>query len=122
MVVFYKNSVLASLVSIFGCIFCTAAIYGIIDGIPEMLFMAVIGIPFVFLGKNISKNKDFKKWWQKIESENRVPAIMASVDAAVMAYREYPDNRTLKKIEELNPYAAQSIKNALEANKKNKKG
>lgn len=121
MVVFYKNSVLASLVSIFGCIFCTAAIYGIIDGIPEMLFMAVIGIPLVFLGKNISKNKDFKKWWQKIESENRVQAIMSSVDAAVMAYREYPDNRTLKKIEELNPSAALSIKNSLEANKKSKK-
>lgn len=120
MVVYYRNSLLASLVSILGCILCLSGIYAAIEGEFEALSLLIVGVPIVIWGKIISKNKEFKKWWQEIEENNLVPQIASSVDTAALIYSKNPDKRTLKKIEELNPAAAQCIKTSIEANKANK--
>ncbi len=121
MIIYYTNSFLASAVSILGCALCVGGIVAAFEGSPEGLTLLLIGIPLAIWGKIISKNKEFKKWWKQIEDENLVGQIASSVDTAALIYSKNPDKRTLKKIEELNPTAAQYIKNSIEANKANKK-
>lgn len=118
MVIWYKNSFLASVVSIFGCVFCIGAILGCVEGDPSMLAMLIPGIPLLIWGRVISENKAFKKWWKQVTDANLEPQIAASVQTAIAIYNKNPQERTLKKIEALNPTAAQQIRAQLAQKKK----
>lgn len=118
MVIWYKNSFLASIVSIFGCIFCISAVAGCVEGDPSMLAMLIPGVPLLIWGKVISENKAFKKWWKQVTDNNLEPQIAASVQTAIAVYNKNPQERTLKKIAELNPAAAEAIRAQLAQKKK----
>ncbi len=121
MIVWYKNSLLASLVSIFGCICCISAIVGAVEGDPDVLVLLLPGIPLLIWGKTISENKRFKKWWKQIVDNNLEPQIAASVHTAIAVYNKNPQERTLKKIEALNPAAGAQIRAQLAQKKAAKK-
>lgn len=113
MIFYFKNSVLASIISIFGCGFamCGFAMFG--DEPAGAVFMILLGVAMVLWGRNISQNKAFKTWWKQIEEKNLEPQIAQNMQFAIDVYNKNPQNRTLKKIEALNPYAAEYIRNNL---------
>ena len=110
---YYKNSLLASIVSIFGCGFamCGLAMFTTEPG--AAIAMLAMGVGIALWGRNISKNKAFKTWWKQIEEKNLEPHIAQNMQFANDVYNKNPQNRTLKKIEALNPYAAEYIRNNL---------
>lgn len=112
MFLYYKNSILASIFSIFGSGFVAMGVMFVIEEgeIVGAIVMAALGIAMILLGRNISQNKAFKKWWkQQIEEKGLVPHIVASMDIAVQIYNKNPGTRALKKIRQLNPAAADWI-------------
>ena len=66
---YYRNSFLASLVSITGYTFIYLAIMGLIEGAPEALIFVAIGIPLIFLASKISERKAQKKAQKEREKE-----------------------------------------------------
>lgn len=117
MIIGYKNSVLATLVSIIGC----ASVFGgiaivIEDGWSDSetlsfaILMIVSGLTLAFLGKYISNNKAFKKWWKQIEENNLEADIAQNLNTAITIYQKNPQRRTIKKIATLNPAFAEYIK------------
>ena len=112
MVFFYKNSFIASLLSITGCILIMG---GIGTGFNILLILA--GIPFLIGGHEYSEYVSFKKWWKKVVEANLVPEIAKSTSTAIQIYNKNPGTRTLKKIRELNPEAAANIEAQLQAKK-----
>lgn len=118
MIRWYKNSFLASVVSIIGCIAILAGIYGIAEEtVAEGVVAIVVGLALAILGKHISENKSFKTWWKQVTDANLEPQIAQSLDIAIQIYNKNPQKRTLKKIAELNPAAAENIEKQLAAKK-----
>lgn len=115
MFIWYKNSILASVVSIVGCIFALFGIhvlvqegtYGLSQAIPALL----VSVPLVIWGKMISAEKSFDTWWNQIEKAGLIPEIKRSRSVAVDVYKKNPERRTLEKICKLNPDAAKYIEN-----------
>ncbi len=119
MVIFYKNSFLASLVAIFGSVFAIGGVTICIEGDMSGIFLILVGIVLVIWGKTISENKAFKKWWKQVVDAGLVSQIATSTQTAIAVYNKNPQDRTLKKIEELNPAAAQTIRQQIaQQNKK----
>lgn len=114
MVLWYKNSFLASVVSILGCILVIAGLG--ISGEGDLAATAgliICGIPLIIWGKVISNNKAFKKWWKQVTDANLEPQIAQNVNTAITIYNKNPQKRTLKKIAALNPAAAAQIQNSI---------
>ncbi len=111
MILFYKNSFLASVVSILGCI-CILVIVTDFDSytMEEIVPAMLAGIALLIGGKMISNRKVFKTWWKQVEKANLIDAIKTDVATAKMVYSKNPKNATLKKIEQLNPAAAAAIR------------
>ncbi|MBO5837995.1 MAG: hypothetical protein J6Q92_08960 [Oscillospiraceae bacterium] len=114
MILFYKNSFLASVVSIFGCI-CIMVILMDIDNYHMDVIVPVIamGIACLVGGKMISVNKSFKTWWKQLEKAGIVEQIKTDTSIAVAVYNKNPKKATLNKIEKLNPAAAETIRNSV---------
>ena len=113
MIFYYKNSVLASAVSIFGCGFAMCGLAMFSEDVAAALVIIALGVGLALWGRNISQNKAFKTWWKQIEEKNLEPQIAQNMQFAIDVYNKNPQNRTLKKIETLNPYAAEYIRNNL---------
>ena len=112
MILYYKNSVLASAVSIIGCIFAVVLVveFESYDFVTESLPLALIALTFLIGGKLISNCKAFKTWWKQVEKANLIDAIKTDVSVAKTIYSKNPKPATLKKIEALNPAAALQIR------------
>jgi hypothetical protein len=115
MIFFYKNSFIASIISITGCMLIMA---GIASGFNILMILA--GIPFLIGGHEYSEYVAFKKWWKKVVEANLVPEIAKSTSTAIQIYNKNPGTRTLKKIRELNSQAAANIEAQLQAKKNTK--
>ena len=118
MVRWYKNSFLASLVSIIGCLMIVGGIASFGADVVTAIIFIVIGMVLAVWGKNISDNKAFKTWWQQIADAGLIPQIAQNTSVAIDIYRKNPQHRTLQKIRELNPAAAQQIQASIDAQKK----
>ena len=109
MIFFYKNSFVASIISITGCLLIMA---GITTGFNILLILA--GIPFLIGAHEYSEYVAFKKWWKQVEKNNLVPEIAKSASTAIAVYNKNPKPRTLNKIKVLNPPAAAHIESQLQ--------
>lgn len=110
MVLWYKNSFLASVVSILGCILVITGIGIAGEGdVTATALLILCGIPLIIWGKVISNNKAFKKWWKQVTDANLEPQIAQDVNTAIAIYNKNPQKRTLQKIAALNPAAAAQI-------------
>ena len=117
MVRWYRNSFLASLVSIIGCAMILGGIAAFSESIGAIALI-VLGFALAVWGKNISDNKAFKTWWQQVVDAGLVPQIAQNTATAIAVYNKNPQHRTLQKIRELNPAAAQQIAASIAAKKK----
>ncbi len=114
MLLWYKNSFLSSLVSIFGCVGIIGGISGIAEGeVVGGIMVIIVGIPLLIWGRIISDNKAFKKWWKQVTDANLEPQIAQDFQTAIAIYNKNPQKRTLKKIETLNPAAAVHIRQSI---------
>ena len=96
MILYYQNSILASAVSIFGCI---AIIMGVTDSVPDKFLFIGLGIALLVAGKLISNRKAFKKWWKQVEDAGLEERIKTDVALAKAIYSKNPIRATLKKIQ-----------------------
>ena len=112
MVIWYKNSFLASLVSILGSVMALSSIAMIMEGGENAgagIAMMVAGVAMIIWGKKISKNKAFKKWWKQIEDNNLEDAVKTDLNTAITIYKKNPTKRTIQEIAKLNPQFATYI-------------
>ena len=114
----YKNSFLASLVSILGSIsglICVCAFLGgeIIAGIIAL----IISVLLFFAAEYLSQMKCFKLWIKQLEAKGMLSQVANNMDAAVAMYNANPTKMTLSYIKKLNPDAATTIMRALEVQK-----
>lgn len=109
MFVYYQNSLLASVVSIFGCLSILMVLLDI-GHTEEKILLGGIGIALIVAGKLISNRKAFKTWWKQVEELGLEEKIRTDTAVAKMVYSKNPIRATLKKIEELNPAAAEMIR------------
>lgn len=107
MFLYYQNSFLASVVSIFGCLM---VLMGFMDVVHEKYLLIGLGIVLVIAGKLISNRKAFKKWWEQVEDAGLEEQIKNDIEIAKIVYSKNPIRATLKKIEALNPAAAEAIR------------
>ena len=112
MILYYKNSILASIVSIIGCIFAIVLItqFEDYDFATEVVPLGLLSLSFLVGGKLISNHKAFKTWWKQVEKADLVDKIRTDIATAKYVYSKNPKNATLKKIEQLNPAAADAIR------------
>ena len=118
MIRWYKNSFLASVVSIIGCLIILGGIASFSESIGGAIALIIAGLALAVWGKNISDNKAFKTWWQQVVDAGLVPQIAQNTATAIAIYNKNPQHRTLNKIRELNPAAAQQIAASIAAKKK----
>ena len=118
MIFWYKNSFLASVVSIAGSIIGLSGIAMINNDEPVVgVLMIIGGIAMIIVGKIISNDTAFKKWWKQVTDANLEPQIAQNISTAIAIYNKNPQKRTLKKIAALNPAAAEQIERSLGAKK-----
>ena len=113
MILYYKNSFLASVVSILGCVFIITGVVGIVEGEAGGIVAMIPGVALAIWGRIISDNKAFKKWWKQVEDKNLEPVIARDLETAIAVYNKNPQNRTIKKIETLNPAFAEHIRKSI---------
>lgn len=115
----YRNSFLASLVSIFGCAMVMVAIAALIQGempVYGAIPLAAAGGVVAYLGRKISENKAFKKWKKQLEAQGIDQRVRGSLQDAVTVYNANPGKKTLSYIQTLNPVAADQIRQMVAAN------
>ena len=110
MIFWYKNSFLASVVSIFGCVLAMSGIGMFAEETVAAVGLIVVGVAMVFWGKVISNNKAFKKWWKQVKDNNLESAVASDLNTAITVYQKNPQERTIKKIGTLNPAFAAHIR------------
>ena len=113
MFIFYRNSILASAISLFSCALAVMGVKSYLDGelpIEHAALAVVIGVIGIALGKLVSNRKTFKKWVKALEEKGIHERIRASVSDACAVYKQNPGKRTLQYIETLNPTAAAVIR------------
>lgn len=111
MIIFYKNSILASIVSVLGCvcILVTVMVFDLSD-LTESMPPIILGVALLVGGKLLSNHKAFKKWWEKVEEANLIEPMKTDISTAQIVYSKNPCKATLKKIAQLNPAAVEAIK------------
>lgn len=112
MFLYYRNSFLASMFSVAGCVLGMAGIGLLFTGlIPPGIGLIAAAAVLFYIAKQISRKKSFDQWWKQIEKAGLEPEIRNSLDVAVQIYKKNPEPRTLEKIRSLNPTAADYIQN-----------
>lgn len=123
----YKNSHLATAVSLLSSMCATGgilmAVAGIFDGDFGMIGAGVVialvcGIVGSALAEVINAYQSNAKWWKNVVRKQGWEAkIPNSVDVCFQVYNANPGEWTLNKIQALNPSAAAQIRQALAAKK-----
>ena len=110
MFVFYKNSFLASVLSILGCILIIVAIATFEEyELYEVAIPLLLGVALNIAGKMVSNEKSFKKWWKQVKDLGYEEQIKSNFEVAYTIYTKNPKKRTLKEIAKLNPAAVAYI-------------
>lgn len=106
----YKNSILASIVSIYGSLCVFAGVSLITQSILACILVIVYGAFHCWLGAYISERANYKAWKKEIEKKVDIERIKKEIYFAVKVYNTNPCNMVLKYIRNLNPEAAEYIK------------
>ena len=108
----YRNSFWASVLSIVGTgvvaggamivLYKADLVYG--------FFFILLGLPMVIYARILGDKKDFQKWWSTHVDAEREKRIAESEEEAIAVYNKYPRQIMVKKLQELNPQAAEKIR------------
>ena len=106
----YKNSILASLVSIFGYMFMLGGIAMAFDGeILPGIFLFLMGIGLAALASVISSRAQFRKWIKQLKKDGIIDRAKQDSALAIKIFQANPTKQTLQYIRGLNPSAADYI-------------
>lgn len=105
----YRNSFLASLISIFGCVMVGAGIMGAFEGSPEALVIVPFGALFMIWAKSISEGKAFQTWVKTLTEKGIDAQVRSNMQVAVKVYNANPGKRTQQWVASLNPEAGKWI-------------
>ena len=112
MILFYKNSLLASVLSILGCVLVMLLfLEGGSYTLGENALLVIFGGGLLISGKLVSNEKNFKKWWKQVKDAGLEEQIRSNAQVALKIYEKNPKNRTIKEIAKLNPQAAEMLRN-----------
>ena len=115
----YKNSILASICSIFGYLLVIGGIMVAFGGeIFGGILVALMGFGLAVLASFISERKKAKTVLKKIKASGLEPQIRQNLQAAIQVYNACPGKPALEYIRSLNPSAAAYIEQQLAAKKK----
>lgn len=117
---FYKNSVIATIISIWGTTwtlvgFCVAISEDAIAGIV----LAVVGICLIFVARVINEKAIFKKWIKGLKKDGIVEKLSTSEEMCIAVYNANPCKKNIKYIRKHNPVVAEKL--LFEINKKREK-
>lgn len=122
----YKNSALATVVSIIGCCFELGGITVMANGGPGYLlngFLLILwGVAHLAVAERLSDYAQYRTWKRQLEQKIDVESIAQNKELAIQVYQSNPCKRVLKFIQNLNPEAAEQIKQQFPEVKKPKKG
>lgn len=114
----YKNSVLATVCSMFGYgIAVSGVLVTITEDVIGGIVMIVCGFALSFLASSISESKKFSEWKKQIKKGGYTSVIQNSIQGAMQVYNTYPCKKALEYIRTLNPQAAELIDQELLAKK-----
>lgn len=124
----YKNSVLATIISFLSGIFAVMGLLMAVMGVKEgqfalvgmgIVMAVVIGFGGNMLARKINDSRSNVKWWKnavrKAGWEEKIPN---SEEVCFKVYNANPNAWTLKKLQKLNPAAAEQIRQSLAENSK----
>ena len=112
MIFYFKNSFFASVFAILGSILVIFSVSQLIDGmleIPVALLLLAIGVALYLLGRKISHDKSFKKWWQQVIDAGLEPKLSVDQNLCYEIYKKNPQKRTIEKIRTFNPQVAERL-------------
>ena len=112
MIIWYNNSFLASLISIFSSVMIVLGVTEAINGEPSTLLIVIPGVAGVLLGKWISSRKAKKtafKNWHAERGPECDEKVRTSGAFAAELYKAMPTAQMLDYIRSLNPRAAAAI-------------
>lgn len=110
MVLFYRHSIPATIISILG-VACAAggAMLLVMDGDLLGIVFLLIGFPAVVLARKINMKKEYALWWKEHVDSQREEEIRQSQEAAIAVYNENPQHQAILHISQLNPEAGAHI-------------
>lgn len=121
----YKNSALATVVSIIGCFFELGGITVMANGGAGNLLggflLALWGVAHFAVAERLSDYAQYRIWKRQIEQKVDVERIAHDNELAIQVYQTNPCKRVLKYIQNLNPTAAEQIQQQIAAEGKQKK-
>ena len=117
LVLTYKNSFLATIVSVLGCALVVLGIVVFVEDFFGAVIFVLMGLALIYWANEISENKAFKKWWKQIKDNDLEPVIAKDLNTAIAVYQKNPQSRTVKKIATLNPSFAEYIEKNIVAKK-----
>lgn len=105
----YRNSFLASVVSIIGCCMVGMSIMAAFEGEPSALVLVPFGVVFMIWAKSISEGKAFNKWVQELTAKGIDTQMRSNMQLAVKVYNANPGKRTQQWVASINPEAGKWI-------------
>ena len=112
MIFYFKNSFLASVCSVLGSILVIFSIAQLVDEMIELplaLLLIAAGVALYLLGRKISHDKSFKKWWQQVIDAGLEPKLSVDQNLCYEIYKKNPQKRTIEKIRTFNPQVAERL-------------
>ena len=110
---FYKNSFLASLISIFGSMMIALGICLLFEDLTAGIIFVVSGAVFSLWASAISERKRFKLWIKDLKKKGAIEQLSSSRELCWQMYQANPNKRTIKFIAKHNPVVAEEILSSL---------
>lgn len=114
-VTIYKNSFLASIVSILGTGVALCGLMALLSREIAVGIVAILlGFGLMVLASSISDRKAFRTWLKEAKKKTDIDGmIRASVSSAIAVYNLYPGTYMLSYVSNLNPEAGRQIRQYL---------
>lgn len=114
---FYKSSVLATIISFFGSVWCLVGVcLAVSEDVVAGIILAVVGLACLFWADAINERASFKKWIKKLKNEGVEEQLSTSNEMCMVVYNANPCKRTIEYIRKYNPTVAEQISNEIEKN------
>ena len=121
-VTLYKNSILASLLSLAGYFMIAGGIMAAFNGeVVPGIVLALLGIGVSWLAAWLSSQIQFLKWLRQLKKKNIPELAKSDASLALQIYQANPTKQTLRYVRKLNPTAASYIDQQLAAKQAAKK-
>ena len=110
MILFYRTSVVATVISILGCASGAGGfMLLLLDGDWLGILFLLLGLAGVIGGRVIHLNKTYDKWWSENVDSEQEAELAQSREKCIEVYNLNPQRRAIKKISQLNPEAGAHI-------------